>query len=133
MELEAIAAEDVNSYYPFSLEEGDTLIINPEPLFYYLLEDIKKRTKIPVISAKFHNSIVIMIKDICNKMRKLYNLKNVIVSGGVFQNSYLSVRTEKILLKNGFNVYQNMEIPPNDGGISTGQIAVAYSNVSRES
>ncbi|MEQ8221581.1 MAG: carbamoyltransferase HypF [Candidatus Eremiobacterota bacterium] len=132
MELEAIAAEDINSYYPFSLEEGETLIINPDPLFYYLLEDIKKRTERPVISAKFHNSIVVMIKDICNKMRKLYNLKNVILSGGVFQNSYLSVRTEKILLESGFNVYQNLGIPPNDGGISMGQIAVAYSNVSRE-
>ncbi len=130
MELEAMAAEGINTYYPFSLEERETLIINPETLFYYLIEDIKKNTGRAVISAKIHNSIVIMIKDICNKIRKLYNLKNVILSGGVFQNSYLSVKTEKILLENGFNVYQNLKIPPNDGGISPGQIAVAYSVIS---
>ena len=127
MELEAIAAENINSYYPFSLEEREFLIINPEPLFYYLIEDIKKHTERTIISAKFHNSVVMMIKDICNKIKKLYNLKNVILSGGVFQNSYLSEKTEKILLENGFNVYQNLEIPPNDAGISLGQIAVGYS------
>jgi hydrogenase maturation protein HypF len=71
-----------------------------------------------------------MIKDMCNKIKKLYNLKNVIISGGVFQNSYLSEKTEKILIENGFKVYQNLEIPPNDGGISLGQIAVGYSVIS---
>ena len=49
--------------------------------------------------------------------------KKVILSGGCFQNGLLLERTIALLQMNNYKVYWHQRIPPNDGGISLGQIA----------
>ena len=49
----------------------------------------------------------------------------MVLSGGVFQNRLLLERTEKALAKRGLRVLRPRLLPPNDGGISYGQAAVA--------
>ncbi|MCX8064025.1 MAG: carbamoyltransferase HypF [Candidatus Hydrogenedentes bacterium] len=51
-------------------------------------------------------------------------IKNVILNGGCFQNSLLLEYTVN-LLKDNYNVYFAQNVPPNDGGISLGQIYYA--------
>jgi hydrogenase maturation protein HypF len=48
-----------------------------------------------------------------------------VLSGGVFQNKYLSERTMDLLQKNNFEVYSHSLVPANDGGLALGQLAVA--------
>jgi hydrogenase maturation protein HypF len=48
-----------------------------------------------------------------------------VLSGGVFQNRYLSEGTMDLLLKNNFKVYSHSTVPANDGGLALGQLAVA--------
>jgi hydrogenase maturation protein HypF len=49
----------------------------------------------------------------------------VVLSGGVFQNRLLLERTVAALEGDGLRVLVPERLPPNDGGISYGQAAVA--------
>ena len=120
MRLESIADNGTESFYPFSkgspISFGDT--INA------LLSDLVK-TPVPIISAKFHNTLARLILEVSEKIRSETGLNTVILSGGVFQNRYLTERSLNILLKKSFNVYLNHQVPSNDGGISLGQLVIA--------
>ena len=49
----------------------------------------------------------------------------MVLSGGVFQNRRLLERTATRLAEAGLRVLVPARLPPNDGGISFGQAAVA--------
>ena len=49
----------------------------------------------------------------------------MVLSGGTFQNLRLLASTERLLAERGFTVLRHRRVPPNDGGISYGQAAVA--------
>ena len=66
----------------------------------------------------FHNSLVEIIIDIAQKSQQ----KNIILTGGCFQNKYLSERTIFRLKQEKLTPFWHHNIPPNDGGIALGQI-----------
>ena len=49
----------------------------------------------------------------------------MVLSGGVFQNRVLFEETHRLLAESGLRVLAPAALPPNDGGISYGQVAVA--------
>jgi hydrogenase maturation protein HypF len=51
--------------------------------------------------------------------------KKIVLSGGVFQNRYLTERAAAVLESRGFVVYTHRQVPPNDGGIALGQAVIA--------
>jgi hydrogenase maturation protein HypF len=53
--------------------------------------------------------------------------KNVVLSGGCFQNRYLTERMVSRLLASGYRPYWHQRVPPNDGGLALGQIMAAQS------
>ena len=61
----------------------------------------------------------------CHALRDATGLEVVALSGGVFQNLLLLERTVTGLERTGFRVLVHSRVPPNDGGISLGQAAVA--------
>ena len=77
------------------------------------------------ISVKFHNTIIFIIIETAKIIRNKYKLNDIALSGGIFQNKYILSKTENDLKKNNFNVYSQLKIPSNDGGISLGQLAIA--------
>lgn len=94
-------------------------IIDWSPTFLGILEDIKRKVNIAHVSAKFHNTLVEMIIEIAKRIGE----NRVVLSGGCFQNKYLIERAVHRLNSKGFNPYWHQRVPPNDGGISLGQIA----------
>ena len=66
-----------------------------------------------------------MLATTCSGVRARTGLNIVALSGGVFQNRLLLEQFVTRLEKMAFKVYINQRVPPNDGGISLGQIAVA--------
>ena len=78
-----------------------------------------------IISAKFHNTIIALIKDIVTRIKNKYNIKKVVLSGGTFQNRYLLTHVENKLINKKFEVYSHSKVPSNDGGIALGQLAIA--------
>jgi hydrogenase maturation protein HypF len=120
MRLESVIDGDTDEYYPFVLDG----IIHFADTIKAIIEDLP-RQKTSVISAKFHNTIARIILEVSIHIRKEMLLNKVILSGGVFQNKYLMEKSLYLLEKNRFKVLTNHLVPPNDGGISLGQLVIA--------
>lgn len=73
------------------------------------------------IAWRFHLTVIDYIFRMCTKICELYKIKDVALSGGVFQNSIIFDGAVNVLRRNGFNVFYNTKVPVNDGGISLGQ------------
>lgn len=78
-----------------------------------------------VIAWRFHMTIIDYILNMCTRIRELFKINDVALSGGVFQNSIIFEGAVNILKQNGFNVFFNTKVPVNDGGISLGQAYAA--------
>jgi hydrogenase maturation protein HypF len=120
MKLESIIDKSITEVYPFGL--GKTVVF--ADTIRAILNDLPHR-KAAVISAKFHNTIAQVILEASKNIRSSSSLKDVVLSGGVFQNKYLTERSVTLLRQNGFNVFTNHLVPVNDGGISLGQLIIA--------
>ena len=124
MLLEFTADENAHGEYPFSISEKEILIIDWQPMIENIITEINNNISTSIISARFHNTLAKIILHVANKLK----FKKVILSGGCFQNAYLTEKTIRLLGANDFEVYWHQRIPPNDGGISVGQIAAYLSS-----
>ena len=78
-----------------------------------------------MVAARFHNSLAGATAAACARVAEARGLGTVVLSGGVFQNRLLLERTSAALRDAGLEVLIPLRLPPNDGGISYGQVAVA--------
>ncbi len=97
------------------------MILDWSPMVEGILSDAKNGTSVGTISAKFHNTLVEGIVAVA----KVSGQQGVVLSGGCFQNRYLSERAVRRLQAEGFRPYWHQRVPPNDGGIALGQIVAA--------
>ena len=95
------------------------------PAIERLVREIQMKTSLSLMAAKFHNTVVAVIVEVCRRLRETDGLNLVCLSGGTFQNVYLLERVVPALRARGFAVYLNRKVPTNDGGIALGQAAVA--------
>jgi hydrogenase maturation protein HypF len=61
------------------------------------------------------------IRTVCEE----HGIRTVVLSGGVFQNELLLEDLKPLLEQEHLQVWTNHAVPPNDGGISLGQAALA--------
>jgi hydrogenase maturation protein HypF len=133
MELEWLATGlRPDGVYPFDLEEarsgpGDeiTLVVDTRPLIRAVAEEAGRGIEPARIGRRFHATMVAMIASVCGRLREATGLGVVVLSGGVFMNALLTSKVEARLEGDGFRVYRHRLVPPNDGGLSLGQLAVA--------
>lgn len=129
MELEfAIESEETTDAYPFTLSSRDAggseralLVIDWEPMIAALLDDLQQEVKLAQIAARFHNMLVEAVVAVAERVGE----ERVVLSGGCFQNKYLTERLIGRLRQAGFRPYWHQRVPPNDGGIALGQLYVA--------
>lgn len=121
MRIESVIDYSQTGFYDF--EVGKT--IDTSMMFRQIVSDLQHQVKVPVISAKFHQTIIQMVMETVQKISLATGLKQVVLSGGIFQNRYIVERSEKNLSEKGFEVYTQQKVPSNDGGIALGQIAIA--------
>ncbi|MBI3308583.1 MAG: carbamoyltransferase HypF [Candidatus Melainabacteria bacterium] len=123
IELEYTVQETQNNeYYKTNIvsEAGGT-IIDWSPMIKEILEELRVFIPKEIMATKFHNTFV----ETIIKVAKQTDRKTVVLSGGCFQNKYLTEKSIWRLKDEGFNVYSHKLIPPNDGGISIGQLVAA--------
>jgi len=128
MELEFSLDEKEDDSYPYRLNEGSKsdqkqlpIVVDWEPMIHEILSDIKVGLFVGRITARFHNTLSEMIVSVAKKVKE----EKVCLSGGCFQNRYLTEQTVRRLNEEGFRPYWHQRIPPNDGGISLGQLMAA--------
>ena len=122
IELEAIADRNSTAAYEFDIHGS---IIKAEAVIRRAVEDLLDGASPESVSAKFHTGVARLISSIACEARDRQRLNRVVLSGGVFQNMRLLEQTCRGLLAEGFEVFTHHRVPPNDGGISLGQAAVA--------
>jgi hydrogenase maturation protein HypF len=88
-----------------------------------LLADFSAGAPVPVLAARFHNTLTEMIVAVAERE----GVSQVALSGGCFQNRYLTERVVRRLIEQGFSPHWHQRVPPNDGGIALGQIMAAAS------
>jgi hydrogenase maturation protein HypF len=121
MELEFAAQVKVDDKYSFTLQEKSPHVIDWQPAILEIIDDLRAGETHGMISAKFHNMLAEMIVAVARKIGQ----DKVVLSGGCFQNRLLTERTIDRLAAENFRPYWHQRIPPNDGGISLGQVVAA--------
>jgi hydrogenase maturation protein HypF len=127
-ELEGIAHLDERSAYPFPpLPTGErgALILDARETINAVVEDLEAGTAVEAVAARFHNALAEATATACTVTAERRGVSVVVLSGGVFQNRLLLERTTAALRAVGLRVLVPERLPPNDGGISYGQAAVA--------
>ena len=128
MELEQLAASHraPTTPYPFALADHEGAIqIRVAALFETLLDDVTRGTPVPHIAKRFHDTVAEMIVAVSASLRDRTGINTVALSGGVFQNRLLLELTVPRLRAADFDVLLHSQVPPNDGGLSLGQAAIA--------
>jgi hydrogenase maturation protein HypF len=80
---------------------------------------------VSVVAARFHNSLAAATAEAIERVAAERGLGAAVLSGGVFQNRVLLEGVADRLERAGLRVLIPLRLPPNDGGISYGQAAVA--------
>jgi hydrogenase maturation protein HypF len=88
-------------------------------MIHTMLDDLMTGQPPGVVAARFHNTLAAMIVATAG----IVGEERVVLTGGCFQNRYLTERTVAHLRRAGFRPYWHQRVPPNDGGISVGQVA----------
>ena len=121
MGLEFAADVEEQEAYPLSLSDGTPQVVNWEPLVRAVLSDLTAGVRVGQISARFHNALA----DVAVAVARGWKGRQVVLSGGCFQNRLLAERVRTRLSEAGFSVYTHLKVPPGDGGIALGQLAIA--------
>jgi len=126
IELEALAASRgvENGEYVFEIRRHERLV-EAAPVIRAVAADYRAGTPPSIISARFHNGVAAMVREVCLWLRERYAINQVALSGGVFQNVTLLTKTLKLLRHAGFEALTHRLVPPNDGGIALGQAVIA--------
>ncbi|HEY2759152.1 MAG TPA: carbamoyltransferase HypF, partial [Pirellulales bacterium] len=129
MQLEWLAGDcTADEAYPFEIQPGSENIpslIDTRPLIRAVADDVRNCVPGNVIARRFHTTLVEMVTNVCCQLRAEHGIDAVVLSGGVFLNAILACEVFDRLAANGFRVFRHQQVPPNDGGLCLGQLAVA--------
>lgn len=119
--LEAVARDKSQAKYDYTFTKQTAIIIDWRPMIRQILNDLPT-VSAALIAAKFHNTLADIILQLARQARQ----QSVVLSGGCFQNAYLTEKVEQILQNAGFQVYSHQQIPANDQGLALGQLYYSH-------
>ncbi|MCS7259850.1 MAG: carbamoyltransferase HypF, partial [Anaerolineae bacterium] len=132
--LEFAADPSVREAYPLPLEDRrseDTLpsigVLDWRPLLTAVLDDLQRHVPVSIIAARFHNALVDAMVSVARRVGHA----RIVLSGGCFQNRWLTEKGAAALRRAGFEVLLHRQVPPNDGCVSLGQVVVAAAKLGR--
>ncbi len=125
-ELEAMcdASERYAYALPLAREEGE-LVLDARATVDEATRDVDRGVPPGRVAARFHNAIATATATACLMLAEERDIGTVVLSGGSFQNRELLEAVAAALQHAGLRVLVPERLPPNDGGISYGQAAVA--------
>ena len=118
----AIRREDATGGYPFPVEAGE---LDFRPLLRAVIDARLRGEEPATIARRFHRGVAQGVCDAVTSLAGACRTRTVVLSGGVFQNQLLLRDVQTLLDGSGLTVWTNHAVPPNDGGVSLGQAALA--------
>jgi hydrogenase maturation protein HypF len=133
IELEGLATStSAEDPYPFELHSPASewslespLIVDTRALIRAVVDDAEHGVEAGRIARRFHSTLVAIIAAVCTRIGEATGIGDVVLSGGVFLNALLTHEAATRLVGDGFRVHRHRLVPPNDGGLSLGQLAIA--------
>lgn len=119
--LESGAEKGNEDVYPVDIGlKNSPLVLDFSVTILEIINDIIKGRPVGLIAAKFHNAVAAAIVRTVERISMDRGIRDIVLSGGVFQNSYLLSSVLRLFPSN-LRVFVNEAVPSNDGGISLGQ------------
>jgi hydrogenase maturation protein HypF len=106
--------------FPFDGKELDFRL-----LLQSVIDDRLRGRDTGEIARAFQRGLAQGLFDAVIAVCRTQHLHVVVLSGGVFQNELLLEDLKSLLEKEPIEIWSNQVVPPNDGGISLGQAALA--------
>lgn len=128
MLLESLCIENETGDYDFGQEN----IIDIYNVIDQVMGDIERQIPPPIIATCFHRGMARLIVQKVGEIHQATGISKVVLSGGVFHNRFLLRNVINGLKNKGLDIYLNEKVPPNDGGLALGQLAIAarkWSNI----
>ena len=111
--------------YPFVLSGVEPIVIETAGIVAAVARDIDRGEPAAVVARRFHTTVVELIAAACTSLASSEGVDQVVLSGGCFQNAILAAEVPVRLAKAGLRVHTHRQVPPNDGGLCLGQLAIA--------
>ncbi len=126
-ELEGISAPAEAGSYPLEVAYSGSgpAILDARETIRAIAGDLARGATPPAVGARFHRALAEATAAACGREAERTGTDLVVLSGGVFQNRLLLEQTVAILRDGALRVLFPTRLPPNDGGIAYGQVAVA--------
>jgi hydrogenase maturation protein HypF len=121
MELEFAIERGIHDAYSFEVKGDEPFVVDWRPMIRQVVKDLQTHQPVGRIAALFHNTLAQMVLAIAKRVEE----EKVVLTGGCFQNRYLTEHCVDLLRSAGFRAYWNQRVPPNDGGIALGQVIAA--------
>ena len=96
-----------------------------------VVDDLGAGVERSLVAYKFHRGVADFVVSTCRPLRDRTGIDTVALSGGVFQNRLLVELLLPMLDEQRFTVLRQSQIPPNDGGVSLGQVALGRAHLAR--
>jgi hydrogenase maturation protein HypF len=126
LEMLAESDSEPTAPLPYAVQHLDEqFVIDTRPIIREVVLRIRAGQSPESIAAAFHATLAEAIADVCRRISEETGLNTVCLSGGCFQNALLLDKTINRLTEKGLTAYWQCAVPPNDGGLSLGQVAVA--------
>ncbi len=129
---DTVKKQDMTSrFFKVTLKSGETftladiLEIDMIPVVKGIIDDLKRNKPVSFIGRKFHNTVIAAFADTVMYVSRVTGITQVVLSGGVFNNSIILEGLCTKLEKMGIKVYTHTAVPAGDGGISLGQAVIA--------
>jgi hydrogenase maturation protein HypF len=108
--------------YPIAVIDRDGVaVVDWGPVVRAILDDLARGVPVSSIARGFHDALADAIVAVAERAGE----RRIALTGGCFQNRYLTERAETRLAASGFDVYRHRLVPPNDGGLAVGQAVAA--------
>jgi len=121
MALESGASSGRHGRYPFRISEGAHPEIDFSETLTALIQDRIEKRDAGAIAAMFHNTVAQAVCDMVIRISEATGIRQVVLSGGVFQNRLILKEVMEALCRRGLRPCTNEKVPCNDGGVSLGQ------------
>ncbi len=113
------------SYRWVSYQKEGLTYLDWRSLVVEVVEDRLAGKDLELISRRFHSSLIHTFSSLALKICKEQNVEAVALTGGSFQNRFLSMHMERVLKEGGVRTLHHTNIPTNDGGLAVGQAIIA--------
>ncbi len=126
VELELAARGAAGRVLPYAVSEaGELRILDFKPVFAELCQALLKGLPLQQLAADFHTTLAAAACEMVVTISRTTGIRQVALSGGVFQNLTLLTQVIGMLAQYDLTIYLHRQTPPNDGGLALGQAVIA--------